>query len=735
MRCRPLWRKGKRMPWIKLFNKGKSFRWKRTSATRWLVLLMGLPSLSGEIHVDQFGYLPHARKVAVLADPQDGFNAADNYEPGAMLELRNIHTGEAIFSASPKAWKGGAVHPQSGDRVWWFDFSPVNLPGEYAIHDPERGRVSDPFSISPHVYDGVLKEALRTFYYQRFNIEKTPPYAGAVWADGAAFPQDEQARWISDPGNPLTERDLRGGWFDAGDYNKYTPWTARVIQMLLLAYKENPSIWTDAAGLPESGNGVPDVLDELLWGLDWMVKMQEPDGSLLTKNGQQGFGAVSPPSSDTSPRFYGAASTYATLSGAAAFALAAEVFAEAGMMERAESFREAALAAWAWAEANPDVGFDNAGFDNADPVPDDAYSLEMMRLRAAVFLYSLTDMGSFDEVVAELYDQAHPIQWTYWYPFEPDTAAALAHYASLEAAHPEVASAILDSLGRALDHPDALKAFREQSDPYRAFLKDADHVWGSNSVRANLGQILSFSHRYRFGLAAAEDTREASAGYLHYIHGVNPLGIVYLTHMDNAGAEHSVQSMYHGWFADGTRWDDWLDDASEYGPPPGYLVGGPNAHFSPDPAYGGELSPPQNQPPQKAFRDWNSSWPQNSWEVTEPAIGYQGAYLRLLATVMGDRNAYLDASPWKFFERGDEDLFFSTRQFDQAGIGQVDDSRYPAIRVMGEASQATRWFEVLPQSASLWSFFAWSYSEGEWIWSSNLYGGWYYGYSTGWQQF
>lgn len=723
------------MPWIKQFNKVKPLPWKSFWVSRYWILLVGLPSLSGEIHVDQFGYLPHARKVAVLADPQEGFNAADSYEPGAILELRNIHTGEAIFSASPKAWKGGAVHPQSGDRVWWFDFSPVNLPGEYAIHDPEGGRVSDPFSISARVYDGVLKEALRTFYYQRFNIEKTAPYAGAVWADGSAFPQDERARWIGDPGNPLTERDLRGGWFDAGDYNKYTPWTARVIQMLLLAYKENPSIWTDAAGLPESGNGVPDILDELLWGLDWMVKMQEPDGSMLTKNGQQGFGALSPPSRDTSPRFYGAASTYATLSGAAAFALAAEVFAEAGMMERAESFREAALAAWAWAEANPDVGFDNAGFDNADPVPDDTYSLEMMRLRAAVFLYSLTDMESFDEVVAELYDQAHPIQWTYWYPFEPDIAAALAYYASLERAHPEVASAILDSLGRALNHPDALKAFREQSDPYRAFLKDADHVWGSNSVRANMGHILSFSHRYRFGLAAAEDTREASAGYLHYIHGVNPLGIVYLTHMDNAGAEHSVQSMYHGWFADGTRWDDWLDGASAYGPPPGYLVGGPNTYFSPDPAYGGELSPPQNQPPQKAFRDWNSSWPQNSWEVTEPAIGYQGAYLRLLATVMGDRGAYLDASPWKFFDRGDENPFFSSRQFNQAGIGQVDDSRYPAIRVTGEASQATRWFEVLPQGASLWSFFAWSYSEGQWIWSSNLYGGWYYGYLTGWQQF
>lgn len=700
-----------------------------------LVGVLCLPMVRGEIHVDQFGYLPHARKVAVLADPQEGFNAAESYEPGAVLEVRNVHSGRIVFKAAPVPWNGGSVHAQSGDRVWWFDFSVVNRPGDYAIHDPEGSRISNPFSIGAHVYDDVLKEAMRTFFYQRFAIEKTALHAGEVWTDGPAFPQDDRARLISDANNPLTERDLTGGWMDAGDYNKYTPWTARVVQMLLLAYRENPGIWTDSTGIPESGNGRADMVDELLWGLGWMLKMQEADGALLTKNGQQDFSAKSPPSSDDSLRFYGAASTYATLSGAAVFALAAEVFFETGMPEEAEQFRTAALEAWAWAEANPAVGFDNAGFENADPVPDDAYNLKMMRLRAAVYLYSLTHDTEYNQVVADLYDQAHPLQWTYWYPFESDTAATLAYYASLEAASPGTASAILDSFDRALEHPESLAAYREGKDAYRAFLKDNDHVWGSNSVRANLGQILSYSHLYGFGLAEADETRAASAGYLHFLHGVNPLGLVYLSHMGAAGAEKSVETIYHGWFHDGSQWDDWMDPGSPYGPPPGYLVGGPNANFAPDPSFGGVLEPPQNQPPQKAYRDWNSSWPQNSWEITEPAIGYQAAYIRLLATVMGDRAGYVEDSPWKFFERLEGELFFDTTQFDQSGIGWVDDSAYPDIRVFGTASQSTRWFAILPQGASLWSFYAWSYRDREWIWSSNLYGGWYYGYRNGWQRF
>ena len=95
------------------------------------------------------------------------------------------------------------------------------------------------------------------------------------------------------------------------------------------------------------------------------------------------------------------------------------------------------------------------------------------------------------------------------------------------------------------------------------------------------------------------------------MHGVNPLGLVYLTNMGRCGAESSATLMYHGWFT--------------HEPPPGYVVGGPNRN------YGGTLTWVKKQPPAKAYADFNEGWPANSWELTEPAIYYQAMYIRLLA--------------------------------------------------------------------------------------------------------
>ncbi len=149
-----------------------------------------------------------------------------------------------------------------------------------------------------------------------------------------------------------------------------------------------------------------------------------------------------------------------------------------------------------------------------------------------------------------------------------------------------------------------------------------------------------------FGIDAALDAsaRRAAERYLHYLHGVNPLGIVYLSNMGPAGATHSVHEFYHSWFADGSaQWD--RVGSSTYGPAPGFLTGGPNPSYDWDgccPSSCGSaennavctsesIEPPRNQPLQKAYKDFNTSWPLNSWEVTENSNGYQIPYLRLLA--------------------------------------------------------------------------------------------------------
>ena len=125
----------------------------------------------------------------------------------------------------------------------------------------------------------------------------------------------------------------------------------------------------------------------------------------------------------------------------------------------------------------------------------------------------------------------------------------------------------------------------------------------------------------------------------HYVHGVNPLGLVYLSNMGGSGATKSVTRFFHSWFAHGSMWD--AVGVSKYGPPPGYLTGGPNPGYTwdsccPNGCSGNtcgtaQPSPPAGQPDQKSYLDFNDSWPLDSWSVTEPDLGYQAQYVRLLS--------------------------------------------------------------------------------------------------------
>src|SRR5262249_37077162 len=160
-------------------------------------------------------------------------------------------------------------------------------------------------------------------------------------------------RLFSDQGNSATERDLWGGWYDAGDYNKYTNWTAAYVLRFLHAYAENPSVWGDDYDIPESGNGVPDVIDEAKFGLDFLSRLQNSDGSVLSIVGEAG---ASPPSAATGPSLYGSPSTSATLSAAAAFAYASKVLRTLGKPDlntNADALLDRAKNAWAWADAHP----------------------------------------------------------------------------------------------------------------------------------------------------------------------------------------------------------------------------------------------------------------------------------------------------------------------------------------------------------------------------------------------
>ena len=583
------------------------------------------------ITVDQFGYLPELTKIAVISNPQTGFNAGQTYTPGGTLQVRTWPGNAVVFSGAPVAWNNGATHAQSGDRAWWFDFSAVKLWGQYYVYDPTNDARSARFRIGQDVYEDVLKQAMRMFYYQRRGIAKAAPYAEPLWTDATSYMgalQDTHCRLVSNP-VLATEKDLRGGWFDAGDYNKYVTFTASTLSDLLFAYHQNPLVWPDDWNIPESGNGVPDLLDEMKWELDWLLRMQNADGSVLSKMGVNGYQGTSPPSADTSQVFYGAASTTATLSAAGNFAQAVRAYQAVGMTAYATTLTNAAVAAYNWAAANPSVTFDNTGFASTDPEVS-SYDRDNLRLRAAVFLYDITGQSAYRTYVEANYTSVHGIAWSWWNFYDSSVQDALLYFSTLAGVTPSVATNIRNCKQASMNGSDYLGAWTSGKDAYQAYLPDGDYIWGSNQVKGHAGMLYDAQVTYGLDTANAAAYRAAAAGYVHYLHGVNPLTMVYLSNMYQHGATNCVNQFYHTWFGDGTIYDDAL--TSPNGPAPGYLTGGANPTFVQNAAYTGpRLAPPLDQPIQKSYKDWNTSWPEDSWQITEPGIYYQAAYVCLLS--------------------------------------------------------------------------------------------------------
>lgn len=618
-----------------------------------LIILVNFQLLSQThsrfIVVDQFGYLPQAPKVAVIRNPQTGFDSWQSFTPGNNYALVDAHSGQTMLTGSPVAWKNGTIDASSGDQVWWFDFSEVTTTGTYYIHDVDQNLRSYEFRISPSVYNEVMKHAVRSFFYQRAGFAKELPYAEAGWVDGASHigpQQDKNARLFSEPNNPETERDLSGGWYDAGDYNKYTSWNASYVIEMMLAYLEKPAVWTDDYNIPESGNGIPDLLDEAKWGIDHLIRMQEPDGSVLSV---VGLSHASPPSAASGPSRYGPASTSATMNTAAAFAISSKVFRQIGMTDYADTLQERAVMAWQWADQNPDVVFFNNSAANnsqglaAGQQETDDYGRLTFKIRAACYLFELTGDEQYRDFFDNNYDQVNMFEWNFAFPFQSPNQDMLLYYSSLDNATPEVANHIRQVYTNAMiNGSENFPAFYNKTDPYMAHIKD--YTWGSNGTKCRQGTMFTNIFVHDLNPAYNDDAWDAAIGYINYIHGVNPLNFVYLSNMYRYGAKYGVNEFYHTWFADGhPLWD--RAGESVYGPAPGFLAGGPNPYYNWDNCcpnncgsiqnnercWSESIVPPTEQPDQKSYKDFNTNWPLNSWEVTENSNGYQMPYIRLLS--------------------------------------------------------------------------------------------------------
>jgi endoglucanase len=613
----------------------------------WLVLLTAKavyatpPASTKFIKVDQFGYRTTAQKVAVIINPQTGFDAAIHFTPSTganQYQVRRWSDNVVVFTGTLSVWNGGATDASSGDKAWWFNFSALTTPGDYYVYDVGKNLGSYKFTIADNVYNPVLKAAMRMFFYQRSGCTKTVANAGANWADAAALVgtnQETQARSANAPTDNTTRRDVSGGWWDAGDLNKYVTYTGKPIHQLLAAYEQNPSIWTDDYNIPESGNGIPDILDEIKWELDWLQKMQNADGSCLLKVGIRwsDYVAVTPPSADHVARYYiPGYSSAATITICANFAHAALVFQGIPALSTyANTLRTKALNAWNYFTTHPqNDGLDGGAILMAGDADKDVTWQKKMQVAAAVYLYALTSNTTYRSFVDANYTLIDAIANDWWDFWEPTLGAdELLYYTTLPGATPAVVSDIKSKKKDGTLYIDYY-GWNPNLDPYRSYVGSDGDDWGSNQWRADIGNINYDVYKFNIVTTGASAYKDRAEDILHYFHGVNPFSIVYLSNMYSYGATESVNEIYHSWFADGSAWDNALT-SSKGGPAPGYVTGGPYSGYVDDNGACG-LTPPCGQPFQKSFRqNWNTGWPDDSWSITEPDIYMQSAYVKLLS--------------------------------------------------------------------------------------------------------
>jgi len=499
----------------------------------------GAAADSGAIQLNQVGFLPGAAKRAAVAPVQaDAFTVVDD------ASGRPMYSGRL---GPPAHWT-----PADAD-VRLAEFSALVRPGRYRVHVdglPDSPR----FVIAPDAYVALDAAAIRAYYFNRASIALEPRYAGP-YARPAGHPDTHvlvhaSAASASRPeGSAISSP---GGWYDAGDYNKYVVNSGITVYELLAAYEHFPGFFAhQSVGLPESGNGVPDLLGEVHWNLAWMLTMQDPaDGGVHHKLTNKQFDGIVMPDRATSERYVVGKSTAATLDFAAAMAMASRIYAPYDKAWPGLSARMlgAAKAAWRWAQAHPAEVYrqppDIHTGEYADTHLDDEFAWAAAELYIATHddAYWTSLHAAQAPMTVPAWDQVGALGWISLAQHRAELTA-IADRALIERRIRGLAGELLADW---------------QASPYRLSMRDADFRWGSNAIALNRALVMIQGYR----LDGDRRLLDAAQSALDYVLGRNPLGMAMVTGFGTRSPHHPHHrpSMARG----------------DAGPVPGFLVGGPN---------------------------------------------------------------------------------------------------------------------------------------------------------------
>jgi hypothetical protein len=291
-------------------------------------------------------------------------------------------------------------------------------------------------------------------------------------------------------------------------------------------------------GIPESGNGAPDILDELKWELDWLLKMQREDGAVFNRVGALSYDNGAGPDADSQPRFYAPPTTWSTATFCGLTFHAARLFAAHENVYPGYSarLRGSAEAAWKYLERQPTIlpadGRDGAGkMAAADAVADAADDLRR-RISAAAEGFKTTGEARYDAFFRANFKKNSAREGDFQ-PFlagrfdpasAPDLTRAAFIYATARGANAQAVKEIRAAFKVAAE--ETLAGYHERAeDPYRAFMWDGHYSWGSNQTKAAWARLAILAAELGVAPERSALYREIAGEYVHYLHGRNPLGL------------------------------------------------------------------------------------------------------------------------------------------------------------------------------------------------------------------
>ncbi|AHM59354.1 cellulose 1,4-beta-cellobiosidase [Flammeovirgaceae bacterium 311] len=505
---------------------------------------------TNRIRFNQLGFYPNGPKVAVIT-----------LEQGETFYVTTPDFTDTVFTGKLTQFTDS---PFSDKKTRIADFTDFRQTGTFVVS--VEGLYSRTFQIQPNLHKALADAAIKSFYFQRVSTALPEEFAGK-WNRPMGHPDNQVVVHSSaaSPKRPAgTIISSSRGWYDAGDYNKYIVNSGITTGTLLSLYEDFPEyVKKQNLNIPESRNNVPDLLDEALWNIRWMLTMQDPvDGGVYHKLTTPVFEGMIMPVNAKQTRYVVQKGTAATLDFAAVMAQAARVYKnyEQAFPGLADSLLTAATKAWTWAEKNPNVAYDQGAINNSHTpqIHTGAYgdgNFEDEKVWAAAELFITTGQNKYLKSVTVAPNDAAPLpSWA--------QVKTLGYYSLIRHENKlgKAAAKIMPQVKANVMKLANNLAAPVENNYYRTMIaqNEKSFGWGSNSTAANQ----SIAQIYAYKITGDKKYINNALTNLDYIMGRNATDYSFVT-----GFGHKTPMYPHHRLAE-------ADGIAE--PIPGFIAGGVN---------------------------------------------------------------------------------------------------------------------------------------------------------------